>query len=350
MYPRDGTIQLCEVEAELAKFARVEDRELVLFGSGMAAVEAGLKVAKRQKKDEPLVVAHARELYGQSLVHLNEDIQANGVRLVSFDSGSVDSVEQVLGKHKPNIIFAETAGNGANVPVLDVVAFRDSVAKHSQEAVVLLDNTLPLSTALPLGEQLAENDNILVVESATKSYTFNNETAGLIYSKNPELIYAARQVRRTSGGRPGVASSEFIQRLLPESVEAFDERNKLLYKNTGELALHLFDAEQQGADFVVSHPSLASHPNHKYASLHYPSGVAPLLFLQCTGDADQFELKDRLWQHRGVRQNAELGQSFGFDTARILSDEHGPFVRVSAGAYTDTEALGTALKEAALNK
>lgn len=343
-------MQLCEVEAELAEFARVEPKDLVLFTSGMTGLEAALKVAKRQKKEEPHVVAHARELYGQSLEHLNEDIKASGARLISFDSGDPNSVEQVLEKHQPNIIITETVGNGANVPVLDVESFRQSVARHTPDAVVILDNTLPLSTALPLGEQLSEEDNILVVESATKSYTFNNETAGLIYSKNPDLIHVARKVRRTSGGRPGLASSEFIQSLLPESVEAFDERNKLLYKHTGELALHLFEAEQQGADFIVSHPALDSHPNSGYANRHYPNGAAPLLFLQCTGVADQFELKDRLWQHHAVRANAELGQSFGFDTARILADEHGPFVRVSAGAQTDTEVLGTALKQAALRK
>lgn len=350
LYHRDGTVQLCETEADMAALARVDAREAVLFNSGMTAVKAALSTATRHKEGEAYVVAHARELYGQSLAHLHKDVRLSGARLISFDSGDPESVENVLEKHQPNIILAETIGNGPNVPVLDVAAFSESVNTHTPDAFVILDNTLPLSTALPLNEQLEQHENMLVVESATKSYTFNREMAGLLYGRNPDIVRTAREVRVTGGGRPGVASTEFIQSLLPDTLEDFDARNKKLYKNTGELAIHLFAAEQQGADFIVSHPLLESHPNHRYATEHYPDGGSPLLYLQCTGEADQFELKDRLWQHPAVQQHAELGQSFGFDTTRILADGEGAVVRVSAGAHTDTEALGTALKEAALNK
>ena len=316
----------------------------------MTAVQAAVAVALRTGADEQHVLAHGRELYGQTLVHINTDLKKAGVRLVTFDSGDPSSVERVLEKHNPSIILAETIGNGPNVPVLHLASLRKNIQQYAPKSITILDNTLPLSTSLPLGEQLQVNDQILVAESATKSYTFNKELAGLVYSPNQELIDTTREYRRTTGGRPGVASSEHIQSLLPASVEEFDARNRALYKKTGELALHLYEAEKEGADFVVAHPTLTSHPAHEYTTDHYPNGATPLFFLQCLGTDDQFALATRLWRDERVREHMDIGQSFGFDRARMLPDEHGPYVRIAAGANTDTERLGEALKEAALIK
>lgn len=352
LYPRDGTEHLCAVEARAANLARVEADGLVMFNSGMSAVQAALEVGLSEAKSgkdngEQLVVAHSYELYSQTL-SLIGSLRGRGVKPVAFDSGSPASIEKVMESKRPDVLFTETVGNGPNVPVLDIDHLLALNRAQAEQSFVILDNTLPLSTALPLGEMLDEDDRVLVVESGTKSYTLNNELSGFVYGAMPSLMKRILEYRRTVGVMPGLGSLERIDSLLPASREAFDERNGHLYEVTGKLAVALFEAEQAGADFIVSHPSLATHANHELAATRYSDGTTPVFFLQCTGEASQFDLADRLWSHPIVRQYADLGQSFGFDKTRILPDERYPAVRVAGGAYSDTELLGPALKEAAL--
>jgi cystathionine beta-lyase/cystathionine gamma-synthase len=350
LYPRDGTAKLSQAESQAAHLARVEHNELLLFNSGMSAVKVAVEVALDEaRSDEAPVLAHSRQLYSQTGNFLNSYIARRGVKLVSFDAGCPESTSHIIEKHRPNVILTETVGNAPDVPLLDVDGFRHTVSESAADPVVILDNTLPLSTALPLGEMLDEEENVLVVESGTKAYTFNTELSGLIYSKNNQLLQAVRQYRRTTGTMPGLGSLDRIHALLPETREAFDTRNHRLFAKTGALALSLYEAEQQGADFIVSHPSLQSHANSEYSDGQYQLGSSPVLFLQCTGGADQFTLAQRLWEDQAVRQHAELGQSFGFDRTRILPDEFAPTVRISGGAFTNTDELGPALSRAALN-
>lgn len=350
LYPRDGTHKLSNTESQMAYLARVEQDELALFNTGMSAVKTAIEVALDQTaNDQTPVLAHSRQLYSQTTNFINRYLQRRGVKLVTFDSSCPASVGRTINNYQPNVVVAETIGNSPDVPVLDSQSLRENISQYSPKSITILDNTLPLATALPIGEQLSENEQIIVVESGTKAYTFNTELSGLVYSKNDLLLHAIRQYRRTTGTMPGLASLDSIQSLLPETREAFDERNRRIFATTGAIALSLYQAEQQGADFIVSHPSLATHNNQAYYLDSYKDGAAPLLYLQCTGQADQFSLAQRLMDSPNVREQADLGQSFGFDRTRILPDEYCPVVRISGGAYTDHEQLGKALIEAALS-
>ena len=60
----------------------------------------------------------------------------------------------------------------------------------------------------------------------------------------------------------------------------------------------------------------------------------------------QQQILEKLWDHPGVREQASLGQSFGFDEARLVPDEFASTVRIAGGAYTDGKALGEACAEA----
>lgn len=350
LYPRDGSERLALAEAQAGHLARVEDHEIALFNSGMSAVVAAVDVALEQSETHTPVLACAEQLYSQTGAYIGQRLTRRGVKVVRFDSSWPIHVQRVLEQHQPDVILSETVGNGPGVPVLDTEALLDQAKSLGSKPVVVLDNTLPLSTGLPLGNMLPKDDNVLVAESGTKSYTFNSELSGLVYSKNQSLLDKVREYRRMTGSMPGIKSVEGILSLLPDSREAFDDRNKRIYKNTGALALALFEAQANGGDFIVSHPSLPSHDNYDYAAQNYPDGASPVLFLQCTGCADQFELAGRIWQNESVQTHAKLGQSFGFDHARILPDERGRVVRIAGGAYTDTEALGQALAEASLNR
>ncbi|NDC22285.1 aminotransferase class I/II-fold pyridoxal phosphate-dependent enzyme [bacterium] len=347
LYPRDGNVSLGEAEAEASKFARVNEDEILLYSSGMAAVTSALEIALEDKLAKGAVLACPPALYSQTNEFIQKNLRNRGVEIRCFNPQDKDNIEHNLGYAQPEVIFAETVGNSPNVPVLDVEHLLAVCNSLEKEPIVILDNTLPLSTGLPLGEQLSSENKVIVVESGTKAYTANTELSGFLYSKNEELLSDARALRRSSGNLPGVASVNLITELLPDSLEEFDERNERLFKNAAELALYLSIAEHEGAPFKVVHPGIHSHPDHTYAYNFLPRGASPVLFLKADLEIGQFDLAKALWDNETVRENAELGQSFGFDTARILPDLHNPSVRIASGAETDVHTLGKALIEAA---
>lgn len=350
LYPRDGSELLDEIETKTAEFTHVSPHENVLFGSGMAAVSAALEVALDEvaKKEQP-IVASAYELYGKTADYLRWYARQGRFKLVQFDSGDVTSVDAMCEEKAPDIILAETVGNGPSVPVLNMRKLLFYTSMQRNKPTIILDNTLPLSTAHPIGKELLSDEAIMVVESGTKSYTANQETSGLVYTRNEGLLEKIRAFRCMAPSPPGIASLERMAALLPKTQEAFDERNKRLYKNTGKLALSLYQAEQDGADFTVSHPGVPNHPNYNYAKRYYPEGCSPVLFLQCAGMAGEGELAERLYNNETVREYADLGQSFGFDRTRILPNKGTYTVRIAGGAETNADALGRALYDAALS-
>lgn len=352
LYPRDGTIELCKLEARVAHLARSKAAELVLFNTGMSAVQAAIEVILDREgllaRDRRApVLAYSRQPYSQTAKFLAKRMKCRGIKVIGFDCGSAESIKRVIDAHKPDIIFAETVGNGPDVPVLDAESLRAIVTRQLPASTLILDNTLPLSTALPLAETFREGERLLVIESGTKSYTLNSEIMGLIYTAHPGLLKDLRTYRRETGTMPGLGSLDRIGSILPKAKRAFDERNRRLYQNTQDIALAIYEPGVAEIDWAVAHPALPTHRNHKFVEEHYPHGVTPLFFLQCTGAADQFELARRLWEHPGVRKHADLGQSFGFDRARILPREDAPAVRIAGGAHTNAAELGKALKEAA---
>lgn len=352
LYPRDGTIELCKLEARVAHLARSKAAELVLFNTGMSAVQAAIEVILDREgllaRGRAPVLAYSRQPYSQTAKFLAKRMKQRGIKVVGFDCGSAGSIKQVISDHQPDIVFAETVGNGPDVPVLDTESLRAIVAKQLPASTLILDNTLPLSTALPLAETFRQGERLLVIESGTKSYTLNSEIMGLIYSAHPGLLKDLRTYRRETGTMPGLGSLDRIGSILPKTKRAFDERNRRLYQNTQDTALAVYEPEAKGTDWAVAHPALPTHRNHQFVKEHYPHGVTPLFFIQCTGTADQFELARRLWKHPGVRKHADLGQSFGFDRARILPREDAPAVRIAGGAHTNAAELGKAIKEALL--
>jgi cystathionine beta-lyase/cystathionine gamma-synthase len=350
LYPRDGTDLLTRTEEHISMLARTEPENTLLYTSGMAAVVAAVEVALHHKGSENRVLACPAQLYSQTTEYLANYMSNRGIELVYFNAGSTTHVEQVLETKNPCVVIAETVGNEPTISVLDTEHMIDVAAATRSKPVVVLDNTLPLSTGLKLNEQLVEDDKVIVVESGTKSYTMNAELAGILHSQNPELLCVARALRRTSGTMPGIGSVERIQTLLPETVASFDERNQALYANTGKLALWLQQAEQEGAEFQTIHPQLPSHPNHEFAINKFPNGVSPVLYVRCGWDSDQFDFTEQLWRHPDVRKHADLGQSFGFDRARILPDQHFPVVRIAGGVHTNVDELGAALYEAAIGR
>lgn len=348
LYPRDGQSMLGDAEEIAADLVGVDPNQILIFNNGMAAIDTAVKTALLScGMGAESRLAASSMMYSQTKLHIR-DYDRLGINISYFHSGDEGSIDNAINK-QPDVIFSETVGNGPNTPVFD---FRKALIRAylpGHAPITILDNTLPLSTGLPLADQISERDRIIVVESGTKSYTQNGEISGIAYTKHPELLEELKFQRRKIGSIPGVGSSERIKLLLPESKRAFDERNKNLFKNTSLLAKILDEIAAEEGSFIVSHPSLKEHDNYKLATeLGLPDGGSPVLFLQPLVPSAFMELTSRIWEDKLVKDNSKLGQSFGFDHTRILPERNSGTVRVAGGAETNVEELGEGFRRALL--
>lgn len=343
LYPRDGSELLGEIEESVSVLAGTDQENLLVYNSGMSAVTDAVDTALMYSGKSSPTLACARELYSQSQRYVQNFLGKQGVKIVYFDSGDNDAIEETIKRQKPDVVFGETIGNFVNVPVMDL----DFVRRQSEDlgAVAVIDNTLPLSTSQPIGDTLKDNEKLIVVESGTKSYSFNRELLGVAYTNNDELRSMLQRYRRTRGSLPSASSLEIIGGILPESRKDFDERNRRLFKSTADIAIALATAKPDDSGFVISHPISKDHDNHHYYSSAYPGNASPVFYIQSSRH-NQYEVAERLWARSDVRDQAKLGQSFGFDHARIVADENVGAVRIAGGSETDGIAFGKVCAEA----
>ncbi|MGI9027954.1 MAG: PLP-dependent transferase [Candidatus Saccharimonadales bacterium] len=353
LYPRDGSRTLGEIEAKLANLVGVSEHEVLAYGSGMSATTGAIDIGLHLSDKNKPFIACAQESYSQSKRYVEHFLNGPRNKVTYIDSGDPAHVERLLRRDDIDVLVSETISNYVNMPVLNVQHLLDVTRQLKKPPVVILDNTLPLSTGLPIGEMLEPDDRIIVVESGTKSYSFNQDTLGVSYTKNEELLHWLRRYRRTRGDLPGSQSQELIADLLPDSRESFDARNKRLFKTTGKIALTLATRGQEVDDdrFYVAHPAIPTHENAELYNVQHPDGGAPVLYITATPSSqlDQHDVIERLWSSPDVREQARLGQSFGFDDARIIYDEYQPVVRVAGGANSNGNELGAALANALYN-
>ncbi|HUY84969.1 MAG TPA: PLP-dependent transferase, partial [Candidatus Dormibacteraeota bacterium] len=339
LYPRDGSELLGEVQARIAHLAGVDETILLSYNSGMSAVTEAIDVGLHVSDTEDPVVACSGDTYSQTKRYIEQWVREKRGKVYYFDSGDPENVKSVLDKRQPDVVVVETVANYLNVPVLDTAALVQQARESDKQPTLVIDNTLPLSTGLQLGEMINEGDRVIAVESGTKSYTRNGTLLGVGFTKNPELFDWLRRSRRTRGSVPVPEHLEKINKLLPESREDFDDRNRSLFANTGQIAINLAIQLPAETSLVVAHPELITHPNHDFYKRHFPDGGAPVIYV-FSHKFDQYELAEQLWSYEDIRGQARLGQSFGFDHARIVTDENVRGVRIAGGAYTDGKTLG----------
>ncbi|MFO0971409.1 MAG: aminotransferase class I/II-fold pyridoxal phosphate-dependent enzyme [Candidatus Saccharimonadales bacterium] len=342
LYPRDGTKQLWETEGRCGELVGVDEGDLILCASGMAAITG--TIGSLVKAGDTFAIAE--QTYSQTQMYADK-LRQFGVDVIRFDSGSPTAVERLISRRRPDLIFTETVSNGPDMPVTDIRHLISVCDDQQYEPIILLDNTLPLSTGFDVTPLLSERQNVLVVESATKSYALNQELAGLVYGKNRALLNTIRRVRRTEGFGLNVAALQRLDTVLPASPDVFHARNRRIFEASAFIAQTLAHSQGAGEAFVVSHPALDTHPNNQFARTALENGSAPVCYVQSLGqEGDQYRIAQCLWSHSGVREQAELGQSFAFDTARILPDSKAPVVRIAAGAKGDYRLLASSMAEA----
>ena len=339
LYPRDGTVELSRLEAQYAEFVGLAEGSLLLYNSGMSAVVEAIESGYPTKDD---VIAHGNQLYSQSTRYISEQLRKRGVKPVVFNAGSVDEIDLTIKRHRPKIVFLETVANAPDMSVLDLEGFLALESVNDVNPLIILDNTVPTPSVLPLEPVLGSHDlRILVVESGTKSYALNRELLGLVYGNDEKVMGPIRERRRTTGTLLSNSAIEVIGEASFATKEEFDERNRRGVSNTLQLARAVFDGIQGSSRFLVSHPNLENHANFEYARSKFPDGCSLVFFVQCINDMDQFQLTEALWDSEVIRRHCELGQSFAFDRTRIWPDANFPTVRISGGVESpgDIEAL-----------
>lgn len=349
LYPRDGSEKLGQVERQIAHFAGVNERELLVYTSGMSAVTDAVDIALGEAEAVKPVIAIAQETYTQTKNFIECFIRGKRADVYYFDSNDNGSIERVVTSKLPDVVIAESVANFVNVPVLDIDFLRQALSQQNKKSTLILDHTLPLSTGFPVGETISEDEDIIVVESGTKSYTMNAALLGIAYSKNPRLLDQLRRYRRTRGTLPSDETLQKTIEVLPSSQGEFDARNVGLFASTGHIALRLASGLENQPDFYVSHPIIETHDSHQNYVDFYPAGGTPLFYIQSFKHG-QYEVAEKIWRNPEVRSQADLGQSFGFDRTRIVADENVGAVRISGGAYTIGTELGDAIAEALTHK
>ena len=227
-----------------AALARLEDATgALLFGSGMAAITAALRVLVTPGA---LLVVPADGYY-QVRRYATERLAPLGVTVHEATADQMCDAAATA-----DVVLAETPTN----PALDVVDLhRLAGVCHQRGARLLVDNT----TATPLGQQPLSLGADLVVASATKALAGHSDlVAGYVAGSHPELMAAVERERLLAGPILGALEAWMLLR----SIGSFGLRFERQCQNALALATTL---SGHPAVRSVRYPGLPGDPSHPIA-------------------------------------------------------------------------------------
>ncbi len=340
LYPRDGTQELSELEVRVADMFGIRPGNLLLYGTGMSAVLDALEISR------PTVgttILRGYQHYSQAGNYISDDLRSRGVSVFATDPGSIEETEAILKARHPGIVFFETVTNGSGMATLDTKEFLQLPILQQLDPLIILDNTLPTSTGIPLGEIMEVSDRrIIGVESGTKFIGLNEVMCGVAYTYDADLLLRLKKRRQRTGSLLSAAAAVSIRKVMPKTAEGYHLRNMQIFRHTLRLARACLDNQSDGNVFTVVHPNLLSHQGSAYANACSSDGISPVFFIVPTdlGDNSHYQIADKLWGHPVISSLCDLGQSFGFERSRIWPDDNSPVVRISGGIYSPSEQVG----------
>jgi len=215
----------------------------LLFGSGMAAVTAALRVLVAPGA----VLVVPADGYYQVRRYAAESLAPLGITVREATSDQMCDAAATA-----DVVLAETPTN----PALDVVDLhRLAGICHRRGARLVVDNT----TATPLGQQPLSLGADLVVASATKALAGHSDlVAGYVAGSHPELMAAVERERLLAGPILGALESWMLLR----SIGSFGLRFERQCQNALALATAL---SAHPAVRSVRYPGLPGDPSHVVA-------------------------------------------------------------------------------------
>jgi cystathionine gamma-lyase len=305
VYGRYGNPTWSRYEAALGE---LEEAEVVLFASGMAAASAVLLTALRPGA----VAAVSADCYMAVRVLAREFFAERGIEVRMAPTAQL--AEAAAGA---DLVWLETPSNPA-LEVADVAAVAD--AAHRAGAALVVDNT----TATPLGQRPLDHGADWTVTSATKHLSGHADLLlGYVTVRDPERADTLRWWRRQAGALPAPFETWLAHRSLPTLALRLD-RQCANAQAIAELLSQRNDVEG------VRYPGLPGDPAHGIARRQMRRfGTIVAFDLGTAERAERFlagaQLVTDATSFGGVQTTAERRLRWGGD------DVPEGFVRLSAG-------------------
>jgi len=299
-YDRYDYPELREKEEEIARW--IGAKRVLLYNSGMAAIHDALFFLL-QKGDtllyNPYVYPETRKLI--------EDF-SRFVNVVKVPR--MEELEKLVKKTKAKVIFTETVGNHFKMPMVNV----EKLFEIGGDVSLVLDNTLPSETALPLAAQIQKvKVPVVVVHSATKSLAQNQITMGLAYTNSQEVNKKLYELRMRTGNYLPRAALELLPQMTKEELES---RYRRILSHTKKLAEVFYDYVGKFGIKAVSYPNLPNHSSSTLAEKLCPDGAAPVFFIRCE---NSWKTAAELEKFLGIEFGPSFGLGFAKPRAMILT-------------------------------
>ena len=248
----------------------------VAFGSGLAAIDAVVKLLKQG--DEIVAVD---DIYGGAYRLFTQVYEKFGIKVHYVDSTSAENVFNAI-TPQTKLIWIETPTN-PTLKISDIAAIAKIAKAH--RCLLCVDNTF----ASPALQQPLSLGADIVIHSATKYLGGHCDSiAGLVVTKDAELGAQVKFIQNASGA----ILSPFDSWLIIRGIETLHLRVKQHCINAQQVAEFL---EQHPLVDKVYYPGLKGHFNHDIAakqstgfggivsfSLHENTEAAALKFITST--------------------------------------------------------------------
>lgn len=243
-YSRSGNPTRSALEKSVAS---IENGNYGLaFGSGMAAIDAVLKLLK--PGDEVITTS---DLYGGTYRLFTGIFEDFGIKFHFIGMSEAENIEKYI-SDKTKLIWIETPTN----PIMNIIDL-EAVAKISKEHEVLLavDNTF----ATPYLQQPLDLGADIVMHSATKYLGGHSDVVmGVLAIKDKALANRLYFIQNASGAVAGPQDSFLVLR----GIKTLHLRMQRHCENAKAIAEYLDGHPKVDK---VYWPGLASHPNHEIA-------------------------------------------------------------------------------------
>ncbi len=243
-YSRSGNPTRSALESALAS---IENGEFgIAFGSGLAAIDAVLKLLKAG--DE---VISTNDLYGGTYRLFTKIFEGFGIKFHFVNMENTNKIEEYINSNT-KLIWVETPTNPM-MKIIDIKAVATIAKKHN--VLLGVDNTF----ATPYLQQPLDLGADIVMHSATKYLGGHSDVLlGALIVKDSELANKLYFVQKASGAVCGPQDSFLVLR----GLKTLHVRMQRHCENGRTVAEYL--AQHQKIERVYW-PGFENHPNHNIA-------------------------------------------------------------------------------------
>ncbi|MGI0091384.1 MAG: trans-sulfuration enzyme family protein [Nitrososphaerales archaeon] len=253
IYSRNGLPNSTELGKQVAELERTDTGVVCSSGMGTLLV-AFLSILG--SGDE---IVASGDLYGGTLVLLNDELSRLGIKTTFVDVSLAQKVQEAITR-KTKLVLVESISN-PTMKVSDIG--RIAKIAHGMDSLVLVDNTFATPFVLRPSELGAD----LVMHSGTKFLGGHSDlTIGVLCGK-PDLIRRASQFCT----RAGVIAGPFDCWLATRSLSTWKVRMAKSCANALTLAKYLETRSDKVSK--VYYPGLASHPQNRVAKKIFDKGM-----------------------------------------------------------------------------